>query len=684
MKKRISGSLFPLFVLLVLLILPSFSAFAAEEPSHEIGNQTYTLRNDVYSTTEDTVITGIIITGELSRTDYVHGKIFNPDGITVTASYSDGSKRDVTDEAVFNEGRPLTAGQAFVRVTFQGKEAAIGEITVEKKAVFFLPVWSESTFTYDGTEKIVTVTGLPAEVKAVYSNNKGTNAGVYHAAAAFTLAEGYSAEHYDLAVPTSNVTLTIKKATPTGAPACIPITADGKTLADAPLSKGTLSPSDGALVWAPGDSTTAELGAAYQWTFTPADSTNYNELTGQLIPYSHTAPTPTPEPVPPSESSRVSGSSSGPADSGIRSDRQTAQTTVKPPAEISGNSARAQLSASVGSEMVNQAVQNNSKAVVIAPAIRGGVASTRVIIPAATVDALGSRTKADVVVDTPAAQITIPNGALSGLANGNLTISAGRQGSTLSVTVQSGGQVVDRVNGGLTVTSPVSAGAAAGTAAVRVCSDGSRQVIRKSVALNGTIHIPLEGSAQVEIADNSKAFSDVPSGSWVCGAVAFASSHELFTGTGENFFSPNTGMTREMAAMVLYNLEHNPDSGCDNPFSDVADSAWYAKAVSWAAQEGIVFGYPDGSFGSGKEVTREQLAVMLYRCAGSPGGGAGSAGRFIDASSISGYARDAMDWAVANGIINGIGGNRLVPRGQATRAQAAQMLKNYLESQVSL
>ena len=684
---------------------------AANKPSDNASGLFMTnapvLREEAYADVEGAIVTGITITGDLTKTDYTHGRFFNPDGITVTANYADGSKKDVTDQAVFNENKPLTAGQTFVKATFQGKEAFIPGITVIKKEISFSPVWSESTFTYDGTEKTVTVTGAPATVSTSYTNNTGTNAGTYNAVATFSLAAGYSADHYDLTVTTSNVTLTINRATPTGAPTCAPITADGKTLADAPLSKGTLTPGDGTLVWALGNSTKAVLGTAYQWTFTPADSTNYSELTGQLIPYSHTDPTPTPpgegsdESGSPSGStgtgsgesgsssgstgtgSGESGSSSGPADPGTQGGGQTAQTTVKPSAQVSGSSASAALSLSAGSEIVSRAVRDNSEAVVISPSIRDSVTSTQVTIPAATVGELGRRTSADVVVDTPVAQVAIPNGALSGLGKGDLTVSAGRQGSTLSVTVQSGSQTVDTVSGGLTVTAPVSPDAPSGTVAVLVNSDGSREIIRKSIALDGTISIPLEGSARVEIVDNSKTFHDVPSSSWAYGAVSFASSHELFVGTGENSFSPDISMTRGMVAMVLYNLENNPDTGLDNQFSDVADGAWYAEAVSWAAQEGIVYGYPDGSFGSGNGVTREQLAVMLYRYAGSPGADAGSADRFSDASSISAYAREAMDWAVTNGIVNGIGGNQLAPKGQATRAQVAQMLKNYLESQVS-
>lgn len=133
--------------------------------------------------------------------------------------------------------------------------------------------------------------------------------------------------------------------------------------------------------------------------------------------------------------------------------------------------------------------------------------------------------------------------------------------------------------------------------------------------------------------------------------------------------------------MVLHNLENNPSNNRNGGFPDIANSAWYAKAVFWAAEQGIVSGYTDGTFGADDSVTREQLAVMLYRYAGSPRTTSNRTSRFSDSASISDYAQTALNWAVENGIINGVGNNTLDPQGLATRAQVAQMLKNFVETQ---
>ena len=115
-------------------------------------------------------------------------------------------------------------------------------------------------------------------------------------------------------------------------------------------------------------------------------------------------------------------------------------------------------------------------------------------------------------------------------------------------------------------------------------------------------------------------------------------------------------------------------------FSDVTGEAWFAEAVRWAAAMGIVGGYGNGKFGPNDPITREQLAVMLWRYAGSPAA-TNKELHFADADEASGYALDALRWAVENGILNGYGDGRLNPVGLATRAQVAQMLKNFMEGQ---
>lgn len=199
-----------------------------------------------------------------------------------------------------------------------------------------------------------------------------------------------------------------------------------------------------------------------------------------------------------------------------------------------------------------------------------------------------------------------------------------------------------------------------GTVVVIVHADGTEEIVRTSVVTKNGVALELTGSATVKVYDNSKFFTDVPAANWASDAVAFASSRELFNGTGANTFSPNAPMTRQMLMTVLARLDSTDTSGNA-----------YAKGMEWAIRNGV----SNGSDPEGK-ITREQLATMLWRYAGSPSASGRMTG-FVDADQISGYAEDAMLWATKAGIIGGKGNGQLDPKGYATRAEVAAMLMRY-------
>ena len=178
----------------------------------------------------------------------------------------------------------------------------------------------------------------------------------------------------------------------------------------------------------------------------------------------------------------------------------------------------------------------------------------------------------------------------------------------------------------------------------------------------------------------SSPFADVSEGDWYYEAVRFVQERGLMNGYSDGQFGPNDNLSRAQLAQILFNKEGKPGVNYLMDFSDVADEAWYAEAVRWAASQGIVGGYGNGTFGPDDPITREQLAVMLWRYSGSPAA-TNKELRFNDADEISGFALEALRWAMENGILNGYDDGRLAPMGQATRAQAAQMLKNFIENQ---
>ena len=176
----------------------------------------------------------------------------------------------------------------------------------------------------------------------------------------------------------------------------------------------------------------------------------------------------------------------------------------------------------------------------------------------------------------------------------------------------------------------------------------------------------------------SRGFTDLGGvGTWYHEAVDYVLRNDLMGGCGSGLFGPDNHLSRAQLAQILYNKEGRPAVTGSSTFTDVAPGAWYAPAVTWATERGIAGGYGNGTFGPNDNITREQLTVMLWRYAGSPAA-TNKELHFNDADGISSYALDAVCWAVENGVLNGMGGGILAPQGLTTRAQAAQMLKNFI------
>ena len=201
--------------------------------------------------------------------------------------------------------------------------------------------------------------------------------------------------------------------------------------------------------------------------------------------------------------------------------------------------------------------------------------------------------------------------------------------------------------------------------AVIVHPDGTEEIVKGSVVTETGVALRAEGDVRLKIIDNAKRFNDMAD-HWAKDAVEFASSRELFNGVGNDAFGPDRSMTRGMVSTVLARL-----AGADT----AGGETWYAKGTAWAVENGI----SDGT-NPEQPVTREQLAAMLYRYAGSPAV-SGELG-FDDTTVISIWAYDAVRWCVDNGILNGVGGNRMTPQDLAQRGQVAAMLMRFLQATV--
>jgi hypothetical protein len=182
--------------------------------------------------------------------------------------------------------------------------------------------------------------------------------------------------------------------------------------------------------------------------------------------------------------------------------------------------------------------------------------------------------------------------------------------------------------------------------------------------------------------DGSLPFLDIEPGAWCYDAVRRVYEMGLMNGTSATTFTPNTATNRGMIVAILYRLEGSPAAGSSG-FSDVAPGAYYASAVAWAVQNGIVNGYDDNTFRPGNRITREQLAAFLYRYVRYKGGDVSDRAdlsAFTDAGQIASYAVEPLQWANAQGLVNGTSAATLSPGGSATRAQAAVILTRLMEN----
>ena len=174
------------------------------------------------------------------------------------------------------------------------------------------------------------------------------------------------------------------------------------------------------------------------------------------------------------------------------------------------------------------------------------------------------------------------------------------------------------------------------------------------------------------------AYEDLSTDRWYHLYVDYVLNRSYMVGTEPGRFEPDTIMTRAQMVTLLSRIDGSAPLGTGVKFDDVKATAWYAAPVAWAAEHGVGLGYGDGCFGPGDELTREQLAVMLYRYADAAAAGTAELSRYADGGMVSPWAAEAMRWAVEAGILEGNDKGLLLPRGSASRAEAAAMIYRFL------
>lgn len=422
------------------------------------------------------------------------------------------------------------------------------------------------------------------------------------------------------AVATGKVTITVNKATPTGKPEYTAITTSGKKLSDASLTQTETSFSvPGTVAWKLPADTEVTANTAYECVFTPNDTDNYNPLTGTITLWHKSS----------------SGGSSGSVTPGTKTDtvKNPDGSTTKTETKADGSKTETTTASSGGGSTGTTVTKTDAK----------GNTTTEASAKLSDQDVKEAQEKGEAV--------TVPVKGIAAAKDANAA-------TKIKIDVPNNANKT-------TVEIPVE-NVTSGTVAVIVHEDGTEELVKDSKPTEHGVQLELSGSTTVKIIDNSKTFDDTKD-HWSRDEVNFVAARELFNGVGGNQFGVSQPMTRGMVNTVLARL-----AGVDTTPSQ--GQAWYEVGTDWAKKNGI----SDGTNPTAP-VTREQLATLLYRYAGSPS--VSGTLHAADAASVSDYAEDALLWANQNGIVNGVGSNTIAPKDNAQRAQVAAMLARYLQNQ---
>lgn len=293
------------------------------------------------------------------------------------------------------------------------------------------------------------------------------------------------------------------------------------------------------------------------------------------------------------------------------------------------------ITESKAEQIIEKAEKNDSDEIVI------DSSKDKVTLPTGMIEEIAEKTDADLVIETKNGSVTIPHDVLEKLeTEGKVTITVTEDGVT--ITDENGEVILDDVE------EPV----------------------------------PVEPETPAE--PEEQFFQDVKADDWFAPAVQYVYENGMMSGVDEDNFGPTWHTTRGMITTIIWRMEGKPEAGQTMTFKDVPADMYYADAIAWAAENGIVSGYDAVTFAPDDLITREQLAAILYRYEQYNGGGFEGMWMFLldhsDRADISEYAYEAMCWCVMNGIMSGNDNGTLNPQGHAQRAHAAQMLMKFMEN----
>ena len=499
------------------------------------------------------------------------------------------------------------------------------------------PTLSTETLTYGQALSAIKLSGKlhdnvnNKDIEGTFTWANGTvkpSAGSYETAWKFTPTDGAT-----YAETTGTVSITVNKATPTGAPTYTRITAANKTLKDAALKPNTSWPT-GTIQWVDKDgkvlpdTTEVKANTAYKWIFTPtgADAANYTKATGELTLYSVST-----------GGGGEGGSSSG---STVKTDTVTNPDGSVTKTETKSDGTVVETTTGKDGSTTKTETKKDGSSVTESKAADGSTGTVKT-------DKHG-QTTAETTLSSKAIETAKRNGEP---VTAPVEVEATRDSSTApTVKIE-----LPANSGDTKVEIPVS-NVKPGTVAVLVHPDGTEEIVRDSIPTENGVQLTVNGDATVKVMDNSKNFTDT-AGHWSEKNIDFVSARGLLNGTSANTFSPNAPTTRAQLWTVLARQADADLTGGAN---------WYEKAQAWAKEKGI----SDGANPNGT-INRAQMVTMLWRAMGQPA--AGGSASFADVPADNYYAQ-AVAWAVENGITAGVGNGRFDPNSTCTRAQIAAFL----------
>ena len=511
---------------------------------------------------------------------------------------------------------------------------------VDKTDVNAQITFPNGTLTYNGAgqkyEK-ATISGVSGGTwNYTYVANSGTgasldSAGLPKTAGTYTVTAKYEDDAH---IGTKNATLTVSKATPTGAPTCTKITTSGKTLADAPLAIGTIAPAGGTLAWDMAANTVVAANTAYGWTYTPADTANYKALTGSLTPYAvssggggggGSAATPSVSDKAAKELKNAKEGSTVTID--MKGETKLPASVTK---EIAGKDVTVELDMGGGMVWSFNGLDVPKGGVRLDLGVKTGTKT----IPAKVINALTG--------EATTIQLQLNHNGPFGMSL-NLSVDLGKKHNGMYANLY----FYNSKSGELEFQS---AGMISGGKASWAFDHASDYAI----VIDKESHEPMT-------------FIDVPASAYYAEAVNWAVAKKITGGIGNDLFAPNDPCTRAQIVTFLWRAAGSPaPKNTGTAFGDVKPGSFYEQAVAWAVENGITGGTGDGKFSPDATCTRAQAVTFLYRASGAPAVSGNAA--FSDVATNAYYA-DAVAWAAKNGVTDGIGGGQFGSGSDCTRGQ---------------